>query len=422
MLMISSSYSQRGFFDNFAKFASVSAALILVAACGGSGGSYAGIEGTGSPMVASGTVSSYGSVYVNGVRYNTDSAVIEIDGMNASEEALGLGMVVRIEGTLSGEGLATAQRIVHDRGLRGPVSRVASSTAATKELTVLGQRVVVHDDIVFENTVFESLSEGVHYSVSGYLDSTGSWVATRVEDKSDDVSDIAYEVEGFVTALEDVQLRFSIGSLTVSYAGAHFAPRSDDELQEGFLVEVIGSHVDESGALLAEQIRRKSRQVPAPQGSTVEIEGPIEAFASIGEFQVQGVTVNGSTADIRRGSAEDLSEGVKVVVKGKTDVHGRLVAESMVLNLPSDVRLRGAVEAVDLQTGRITLLGMHFYIDELTAYEDRSPVADRYIRLDDITVGDQLEVYARTNGDSRVITRIRRLGADNAPGFVRGLR
>ena len=62
---------------------------------------YAGIEGTGDRVElasAYGTVSGFGSIYVNGVRFDTDTAAVEIAGEAASEDALAVGMVVDVVG------------------------------------------------------------------------------------------------------------------------------------------------------------------------------------------------------------------------------------------------------------------------------------------------------------------------------------
>ena len=61
-------------------------AAILVSACGGGGGSeqVAGIDARGNPVavgvVSKGTITGFGSVVLNGVTYNTNSATFTIDG------------------------------------------------------------------------------------------------------------------------------------------------------------------------------------------------------------------------------------------------------------------------------------------------------------------------------------------------------
>ena len=50
----------------------------ILASCGGGGGS-AGIGGTG--ITSGGTITGFGSIFVNGVKYNTDAATVSGDLM-----------------------------------------------------------------------------------------------------------------------------------------------------------------------------------------------------------------------------------------------------------------------------------------------------------------------------------------------------
>src|SRR6185312_4748112 len=79
-------------------------AAVLLAACGGT--ETAGIEGSGftSPAAVSGPVTSFGSVFVNGVEYSTSAAQITIDGQTGTEAQLNAGQIVTIQGTVSSDG------------------------------------------------------------------------------------------------------------------------------------------------------------------------------------------------------------------------------------------------------------------------------------------------------------------------------
>ena len=81
------------------------AATALFCACSGGGGGLAdsgGMSGTG---ISQGAVTSFGSVFVNGVEWDLTSSTIEIDGVDdPSESDLRLGMVVRINGEPIGDG------------------------------------------------------------------------------------------------------------------------------------------------------------------------------------------------------------------------------------------------------------------------------------------------------------------------------
>ncbi|HED16960.1 MAG TPA: hypothetical protein ENI64_09150, partial [Gammaproteobacteria bacterium] len=100
----------------------VLAVTILSSCGGGGGGTFAGIGGTG--ITSSGSITGIGSIYVNGVEYNVDSAAITVNGNVSSTPAeLKVGMVVTVTGTLDSAGstTGTANTVVYDNEIQGPV-------------------------------------------------------------------------------------------------------------------------------------------------------------------------------------------------------------------------------------------------------------------------------------------------------------
>jgi hypothetical protein len=103
----------------------------------------AGIEGTGSPAtVVSGSVTAYGSIYVNGVHLDVSTAEVLVNGEPAGESEVKLGMVVDVEAkSLEGED-AVATRVRYRRALRAPVDALTVESDVQRNLTMLGQSVV----------------------------------------------------------------------------------------------------------------------------------------------------------------------------------------------------------------------------------------------------------------------------------------
>lgn len=89
------------------------------------------------PIVSSGVITGFGSVYINGVRFNTDNAAFSTDDKdNDSEDALEVGMVVTLEGAMGANGeTPTASKIKYNASAEGPVSEV---NLAEQSFTVLG--------------------------------------------------------------------------------------------------------------------------------------------------------------------------------------------------------------------------------------------------------------------------------------------
>ena len=73
-------------------------ALAAVHGCGG-GTTVASLPGTGGTGYTSvGTITGFGSVKVNGVFFNDTTASVTIDGQSQNAAALGLGMLVTVQG------------------------------------------------------------------------------------------------------------------------------------------------------------------------------------------------------------------------------------------------------------------------------------------------------------------------------------
>ena len=79
-------------------FAAAAALAVLVMACSLGGA-------PGAPALSKGVIKAKGSVYVNGVEYGDNAASISIgDTANHADSDLKVGMVVDVEGTISGSG------------------------------------------------------------------------------------------------------------------------------------------------------------------------------------------------------------------------------------------------------------------------------------------------------------------------------
>ena len=90
------------------------AAALLLTSCG-PGTQVAGIEGSGAPapITATGPVTGFGSIFVNGVEYTTTSAQIHIDDQPGSESQLAVGEIVTVTGTLNADDMTgTATQVI----------------------------------------------------------------------------------------------------------------------------------------------------------------------------------------------------------------------------------------------------------------------------------------------------------------------
>jgi len=110
----------------------------LLMSCGGGIGDLAGGVGSGGSGLAEGTVTSFGSVYIDGERYDDSRAVVtEESAAGVRPAALKLGQRVRVRS--SGDNVAELIEVVTE--LVGPIERVEAESGGSQWLTVLGQRV-----------------------------------------------------------------------------------------------------------------------------------------------------------------------------------------------------------------------------------------------------------------------------------------
>jgi hypothetical protein len=197
---------------------------------GGGGGSMwagGGIDGSG--IISSGAVSAFGSIVVNGTRFDTSEADIIVNGVQGVGDDfvlanLDIGRVVTVEGTISQDGLnVTADRVVYSDNVAGPVTFVGVPDPVDNdlEIEVMGQIVVVNFTTKFKPDTYDyySIAPNDMVTVSGYLDDTGAVRATFIENTGVFASGIAVEVKGHVMNLQDSGLdkTFEINNLTVNY-------------------------------------------------------------------------------------------------------------------------------------------------------------------------------------------------------------
>src|SRR3569832_2749065 len=104
-----------------------------LAACTGDGTQTAG-GGIGVTGVSQGPITGSGSIFVNGVEFDTSGATILRDGATVTQNDLRIGMVVTVDGSINGSS-GTAATVTNAKELEGPNSQKTKANT----LTVLGQ-------------------------------------------------------------------------------------------------------------------------------------------------------------------------------------------------------------------------------------------------------------------------------------------
>ena len=381
---------------------------ITLVACGGGGNSVAGIDAGGGPVkvgvVAKGTIAGFGSIVVNGVRYETTTASIDNDGVVGMQSDLKVGQVVIVKGSLDSNGTTgSADSVSFGDLVEGPISAV-NTVAGT--ITVLGQLVFIDADTSFDDSISPPSIDGLAVNdtveVSGFVRADGSISATRIEDKPVGTE---FEVTGEVSNL--TASTFQINSLVVDFSAAQLDDFPTGSPQLGQLVEAKGQTLGGSGELLATRVEFKGSDLGADAGDRVEIEGFITRFASATDFDVEGVpvTTSGSTAFVN-GTAADLGINRKVEVEGTIGATGVISATKVELKLANFIRIEGMVEAKG--TASLTIFGIPIGINSQTRLEDKSSADVRSFSLANISVGDYLETRGYEDASGVVATLVER--------------
>lgn len=345
-----------------ARISAVLAAAALGTCGGGSGGGSAagGAPTTTTPIVTTGTITGFGSVYVNGVRYDTSRASVYKDDDRATENDLRIGQIVRVRGSVAEDGgSGRADRIDFDDNVEAPIDSIDLTNGV---MVALGQTVLVSGDTSFDDDIsprsLAGLAVGDLVEVSGFVDSTGRILATRIE-RDDDGG--PYEVTGKVAELDTVARRFTIGGLRVGYSAAMLEDFPSGAPSTGDTVEVKGTQVTADGTLLATKVelefdsRGRSRD-NSDDDHDIEIEGLITRFVDATDFDVAGRPVRTtSTTRYEDGVVGDLATDVKVEVEGQYDAQGVLIAEKVDFKRDNAVRLEGPVTAIDA-SGAVSVL------------------------------------------------------------------
>ena len=405
--------------------------IMLLTACSGGGGGgttptsggTTSTSGSSTSSVSSGGIEGFGSVIVNGVRFNTDSSEFEVENeTSSSQDDLSVGMQVVVEGSIDDNGTTgTATRVRFEDNLEGPItSFTPSDTGLSKMLSVMGQTVRVESGVTFFDNSdpsfnFASLGPanvGNVVEVSGNDLPDGSIQATFIERKANDLA-------SFVAANGELELKgsianltastFTIGSLTIDYATASLFDLDNSpsgQLENGLPVEVKGTDLA-GNVFTAATVEVKLNGLGINNIAKAEVEGIVTQLnANTQTFTVNGQGVNYANATFRGGLAEELVNGMKVEAEGP--VAGGVLNATRI-SFKESIRFEANVATVSGNTLTLRgLPGITIQADsDITRMENTNGSGS-------LSAGNNLRVRARSAGNSgnMVATRLELRDAD----------
>ncbi len=287
--------------------------------CGSSTGG--GIGGTG---IAQGVITDFGSIVVNDLRFDIDSADIVVNGSSGSVADLRPGMVVTVSGTFDEvAGTGIAEEIRFDSLLRGAVDSVDSTAGV---VTVFGQELSVSTSTVFQGTSLDTLNPGTVIEVSGLADGDGAVVVTRVAAVTDGAS---ATIHGRIQDLDRQAQVFRIRRHTIKFGAASIGEVPPGGLSNGQIARVTTRGLDGVGDVVADTVESRGSDLNLVPGLRLRIDGFITEAAD------SGFVLNDQVV-VRTTSATEIDNGG---VPGRPGVGARVLVTgsfSLTLNLVAD--------------------------------------------------------------------------------------
>ena len=374
-----------------------------LAACGGGGGGDAapagaapaggGVGGTGGATTqagptatayAAGPIDGFGSVIVNGVRYDDSAArILDDDGTafrGGDRARLRLGMRVEVGSAAVDDstGRAKAESVRVGSELVGTVSAVTKDgSGAVVSFVLLGQTVLIQrPGTVIDDSItggFAGITVGNVLEVHASFNGT-AYLASFIEDRSTAALS-RFKIRGVVSALDTTAKTFRIGNTTVSYASlasGNALPATLPTLANGLLVRVeLGTTAGANGVLTALSLRSGQRTADQLTSSSAvgdaRLRGTVSKAVVNATFELDGVAVQiDSSTRFDKGSLADLVVGALVDVRGVLR-NGVLVAERVKLRKAEDnsratddnpnggIELHGTASEIDTAANRFTL-------------------------------------------------------------------
>jgi hypothetical protein len=305
--------------------------------------------------MATGTITGFGSVIVDGTRIDDSKASVtteNADGTTSNAEAkLGQQVTVQHDGQLSASAIHIEPEIV---------GQVSATDTTLSTLTVAGQKIAINTDstkgpVTVFQTPYTSLADVVvndWVEVHGVpnVDSVTGKVtiqATRIEKESAPPSFV--RLVGPITGTDATAKTFKLGSLTISYTNAAIRP-SGKAIADGEVVVVwvdATQSISTTNPVAAKFIRIKNNS--AATGVTARAGGTISKLDLTAKtFEVDSIKIDASAATFMptTKTLADLADGTYVRVIGALNADGSIKATTIVLRaLEADfqIELHGLV-------------------------------------------------------------------------------
>jgi len=371
-----------------------------IASCGGGGGggnsvAEGGIGGTG---ISSGSISAFGSIVVNGTKFDVNAAPITVNGDPAAEDDLDIGYIVRVDGDLDD---GVAEEVRFEASLIGEVDAnkiLSGETVGT--LVVLQQEVEITPTTVLELKSVDGpdmITELQRVLVSGFRDSADRLIATHLELNPTETLD---QIVGRVDVSNN--MNFTINGLVID---SNSAPDVDD------LVIVRGNY-DPTIPVFDPTSPVEELEDLVGVGIEIELEGIVDRFVNESDFDVNGVTVDADAANAiivdESGAPATFQQDSEVEVEGSFGSTGILVADRVEVELEDNVEIVARVANDPAAGDPVQFFNangtpeLSVTVTEKTRLRDKSANPVENFSVADLAMGNWVELDAFEDGDGNV--------------------
>ena len=403
-------------------------ALALLVACSSGGESGTGFQ---QDQTTVGQITGFGSIFVNGIEFNTDQAAVQINGIDDDELNLAVGMVVTVKGSVNADGISgIASNVITQTEVEGLVFQNNVATDGT--INVMGQTVHISNDTKFKSSftgisvVADLVAGDSVVEVNGYSNSQGDIYATYVKVVETNTGGMASEVKlhGIVTDPTGTEASgsFRIGAIDINFADdatTQFIGLTRNQLltEANLYVSVEGNNYTDGSPVTASEIKKQDVNNES-EGEELEVEGVVTDVTTLGtdagQFALNGRIVRyDSNTQFDGGNTSDIATGVKLEVEGAVQADSSILAHDISLRDESDMEIAGTVTAIgdnslqitdDAQTSTLTVI-----VNQYTSYEDEVDSSNRYFNFNDITQDMHIEVKYYVDPDTgNVATSIKK--------------
>jgi len=378
-------------------------ALTLLACGGGSGedGQNAGIEGTGSGQ--SGAISGFGSIFVNGIEFDTSNADIFIDGQPATESQLDIGMQVAVTSTPEANSgtQQVAARVIHLSQVAGTLQAI---DAVNETVQIAGQPVHINHDTILtaangSRIALDDLNIGDNVLCSAYIDNDANFVATYLRVQS--ASSSAVTLSGLVRDLNLSTSNFRINTQTVNYSGG-VVDQTAAVLANQVYVQVRGTLSGTGNPVIAQNVTTIERSLGTP-GSPAAITGIITLFSDTGDFRINGQPIDADAATFENTGVNAANNQI-ISVTGQLDSSGVLMASQARVTTSSPVRIIASVDSVTAT--QLVLFNQSVSTRADTFYLDRSSLGQRQFNLSAVTAGQTVYLGIFTGPENSLTAQV----------------